>query len=261
MRRWWNNRRFDLLEVSLVAFLAAFLGWAVTKSYTSRNPPLHEEAVTLRDRYYPLTRTDHPPDWIIRDFFTGRRDGVFLDVGASHYQYASNTYYLEKELGWSGLAVEPMVHFEPGYAKHRPRSRFMPFFVSDVSDQKVTMYTHGKDFLANSSDKSFVERFGKNPQEFVATSITLNDLLQKTGIERVDFMSMDIELSEPKALAGFDIKRYKPALVCIEGHEEVRQQILDYFAANGYTLLGKYLRADDENLYFTPLELKNSEIR
>jgi hypothetical protein len=63
---------------------------------------------------------------------------------------------------------------------------------------------------------------------------------------------MDIELSEPKALAGFDIRRFKPQLVCIEAHPEVRQQILDYFAANRYVIIGKYLRADDKNLYFMP---------
>ncbi len=32
---------------------------------------------------------------------------------------------------------------------------------------------------------------------------------------------MDIELSEPKALAGFTIERFKPELVCIEAHPEV----------------------------------------
>ena len=64
---------------------------------------------------------------------------------------------------------------------------------------------------------------------------------------------MDIELPEPKALTGFDIGRFKPGLVCIEARDEVRQQILDYFAANGYVIVGKYLAADENNLYFTPL--------
>ena len=253
MARWWNIRRFDVVEIALVALLAAFVSWVVTNALAKRDKPIHEETASFRERYYPTTRFDNPAHWMIRDFFAGRRDGFFLDVGASHFEFASNTYFLEKEFGWSGLAVEPMLHFAADYATHRPRTRFAPFFVSDVSDQKITMYTHGKDFLATSSDKAFVERFGKNPEEFVAPTITLNDLLRKEGIDKIDFISMDIELSEPKALAGFDIRRYKPALVCVEGHQEVRQQILDYFVRNGYTLVGKYLRADDDNLYFTPL--------
>ena len=81
---------------------------------------------------------------------------------------------------------------------------------------------------------------------------TLNTVLDQAGLKRIDFLSMDIELAEPKALAGFDIDRFQPALVCIEAHAEVRQQILDYFAAHGYAVVGKYLRVDPYNLYFEP---------
>jgi hypothetical protein len=63
---------------------------------------------------------------------------------------------------------------------------------------------------------------------------------------------MDIELSEPKALAGFDIQRFKPSLACVEAHPQVRQQILDYFAAHHYNVVGKYLRVDTLNLWFMP---------
>jgi hypothetical protein len=85
---------------------------------------------------------------------------------------------------------------------------------------------------------------------------TLNAVLDQAGLTRVDFLSMDIELAEPKALAGFDIDRFQPGLVCIEAHLEVRQQILDYFATHRYSLVGKYLRADPHNLYFRPLSVQ-----
>lgn len=70
-------------------------------------------------------------------------------------------------------------------------------------------------------------------------------------------MTMDIELAEPKALEGFDIERFKPALVCIESHPEVRQQLLDYFHQHGYVVVGKYLRVDPHNLYFKPATEQN----
>ena len=35
------------------------------------------------------------------------------------------------------------------------------------------------------------------------------------------------------------------------------QFLLDYFTQRGYVLLGKYLRADTQNLYFTPLATPN----
>jgi hypothetical protein len=67
---------------------------------------------------------------------------------------------------------------------------------------------------------------------------------------------MDIELAEPKALAGFDIVRYRPRLVCVEAHPDIRQQLLDYFAERNYRLVGRYLRADPYNLWFTPADAK-----
>src|SRR6266849_2588341 len=44
----------------------------------------------------------------IADFLLhGKRDGVFVDVGAYDGIALSNTYYFEKELGWSGICIEP----------------------------------------------------------------------------------------------------------------------------------------------------------
>ncbi len=54
------------------------------------------------------------------------------------------------------------------------------------------------------------------------------------------------------ALAGFDIERYRPALVCIEAHEEVRRRVLDYFAGHGYRRVEAYDGLDPLNYYFTP---------
>ena len=82
---------------------------------------------------------------------------------------------------------------------------------------------------------------------------SLDDVLERNRITHVDFLTMDIELAEPKALAGFSIQRYRPALACVEAHPEVRQQVLDYFTRNRYVVIGRYLRADDHNLWFTPL--------
>jgi hypothetical protein len=85
-----------------------------------------------------------------------------------------------------------------------------------------------------------------------AATITLDDLLRTESLNRIDFLSIDIELHEPQALSGFSLQKYRPELVCIEAHPEVRQQILDYFAAREYVIVGKYLRADPQNLWFMP---------
>jgi hypothetical protein len=93
----------------------------------------------------------------------------------------------------------------------------------------------------------------ENARTISVPSITLDDLLARERIDRIDMMSMDIEGYEPKALAGFTIGRYQPRVVVIEAHVEVRQPILDYFTAHGYVLETRYLGVDAFNYYFTPL--------
>ncbi len=82
---------------------------------------------------------------------------------------------------------------------------------------------------------------------------TLNDLLARNGVEKIDFLSMDIEGYEPAALAGFDIVRYSPALVCIEASPENHEKLLSYFQKNEYAIIeGLSVLDDGLNWYFAP---------
>ena len=207
----------------------------------------------FRTRYGPDHNSEREEEWLIRDYFQDRRGGTFVDVGANHYRATSKTYYLETKLGWSGLAIEPQTEFAAGYAKNRPRTKFLPFFVSDVSNETARLYVITKMSPVASSDADFVKQFGTPDEVREVPTITLNDLLAAERITQIDFLSMDIELHEPRALAGFDIAKFRPSLVCVEALMPVRQQILDYFARHQYVIVGKYVWVDRENLYFAPL--------
>ena len=257
MSSWTHVRRFDLVEVCGVAIAVAGISWLGAR-WTIR--PLKygeasgiQEAANLRAAYGPSRFSEHQEEWVIRDYFGDRRDGYFVDVGANDYREFSNTYYLESRLGWSGLAIEPQVRFAEGYRSHRPRTRFLPLFASDVSNAQARLFLHESNPLVTSSSREYAERWGADLKEIQVPTITLTDLLDQLGIKRLDLLSIDVELSEPKVLAGFDIDRFKPSLVCIEACVEVRQFVLDYFARHRYVLLGKYIRADQDNLYFAPL--------
>jgi FkbM family methyltransferase len=254
--RWWNRPRFDALEALLLVLLASVVAaaWSVTRNAGAvRSGANAWELAQLADTYGPAHHSRNAEEWIIRDFFQDRRNGVFLDVGANHYQNESNTYFLEHQLGWTGIAVEPLVEFEADYKRYRPGTRFRAFFASDASNQRAHMFYLKENSLVTSATKDFTAREGgATPSEIEAPTITLDDLLTLEKIDRVDFLSMDIELAEPKALAGFDLRRFSPQLVCIEAHREVRQVLLNYFHDRGYVVIGKYLGADPLNLYFTP---------
>lgn len=246
-----------LSGVLLVGYGTGWMNGAPTTAPANPNaikrPVLENELQPFINRFGQPRYSSHQEELLVRDFFNDRRDGVFVDVGASHYRDRSNTYYLESELGWSGLAVEPLVEFAKGYAEHRPGTRFIPMFVSSASDEQARLYV-GRNSLFSSAKPGFTSSFTDVERTVNVGTITLDDLLTAERVDRIDFLSIDIELHEPEALAGFSIARHRPALVCIEAHPQVRQQILDYFTGHGYVVVGKYLRADPQNLWFTPAQ-------
>jgi FkbM family methyltransferase len=252
----WSARRFTVVQTILACAVCAAAAVAVMH-YRAKSAPIqyavHPESQALKDKYGPHRNSYSEEEWCIRDFFNDRRDGFFVDVGANDYKVTSNTYYLDTVLNWRGIAIEPQRQFEADYVKFRPRTKFVSFFVSDASNQLAKMYLVNKSSLIASGNRGFTEQVGEKAKEIEVPTITLNDLLDSEGVKRIDFMSIDIELWEPKALAGFDVERFHPELVCIEAHPQVRQQILEYFARHHYIVVGKYLRADVNNLYFTPL--------
>jgi FkbM family methyltransferase len=88
-------------------------------------------------------------------------------------------------------------------------------------------------------------------REVKVLAITLNDRLEQNGVEKIDFLSMDIEGHEPAALAGFDIERFAPELVCIEASGKL-EVILGCFTQHGYERIDRYLEFDVMNWYFQP---------
>jgi hypothetical protein len=219
------------------------------------------EETASRDRDAILTDgtklyTQGNEELVIRHFFNDQKGGFFLDIGSSHWRHTNTTYYLEKHLGWSGIAVDARDEFAKGYKQHRPRSRFFSFIVTDHSGSLDSFYRSGVGI--NGDLSSTVEGHVKLFPVDVDTvkvelpTITLNDLLDQNGVTRVDFLSMDIEQGEPAALAGFEINRFQPQLVCIEATESVREPIIAYFAEHNYEHIQKYLEYDRVNWYYRP---------
>jgi FkbM family methyltransferase len=211
------------------------------------------EGILAEERLYSL----FDEELIIRDFFQDRTEGFFLDVGCAWPMRASNTFYLEKHLGWKGIGIDALAGYAPGWKKERPNSRFFSYLVTDQSNLKQTFFMAPNPGLS-STDRGLAsgETFGADvePEEVEIETTTLDDLLDREGVTKIDLLSMDIEGHEPKALAGFDIERFQPELVVIEGQVVAANEVLvrGYFERHGYELIEKYRPFDTVNRYFKP---------
>ena len=197
--------------------------------------------------------SNHNVELIARDFFQDRRGGFYLDVGCWHPIKDSNTYYLEEHLGWHGIGVDALPELAPKWKRHRRESRFLNYIVTDHAGTVEPFYR------VELSDISQVEKPARGPggdpvrsEEIMVPTITLTDLLERNGVTKIDFFSIDIEGHEPAALVGFDIDRFQPALVCIEAKPKNREFIVKYFTDHGYERLERYRKYDEVNYYFTP---------
>jgi FkbM family methyltransferase len=197
---------------------------------------------------------DEQPQWsqgyeelIIRDFFGDKKEGVFVDVGCYLPRELSTTYYLEDRLQWTGIGIDAQRDFAPAWKKDRPKSTFVATAISDKDGETLTLFIAG---TTASLEKWAMEIFTDDLKEVQVKTITLDTLLDMHVIDKVDFLSIDIDGGEIGALNGFDIQRYKPDLC---GIEAVKPELVkEYFAANGYELIEKYQKVDKINLYFRP---------
>jgi FkbM family methyltransferase len=253
------RKRFDIVDVLTIAAVAVVVStgmWRRAIPGANSPPGLVEEDVlaSVGARYGLEKVSQGPEEWLIRDFFADAKNGVFVDVGAYNPKKWSNTYTLEHDFGWSGIAIDAMQEFATGYRELRPASRFVVAFVADKDVGTKTLFITPKEVATSSGDAAFAHQYSDAPVRREVPVRTLDGILQEFAVSHVDLLSMDIELGEPVALAHFSIEKYRPRLAVIEAQGLVRQAILDYFTRARYVVVGRYLHADTQNLYFRPLD-------
>jgi FkbM family methyltransferase len=210
----------------------------------------------LHSAYGPKLYSQNDEETLIRAFFRDRKDGFFLDVGASDYEKDSTTYYLEKHLGWRGIAIDALEQFRPDYERFRPATRFFAYFVTNHGGFPTDFHVYTRDTRISSGSLAHLRDLPRIKDRYIKTkrvpTITLDHLLAAQQIEKINFVSLDIEGSEPEALEGFDIDRYRPDLLCVETQPYTIDRLHAYFTSHGYVRIEQYRQADSVNEYYRP---------
>lgn len=203
-------------------------------------------------------RAQNGEDRWLDNFFTHKRSGFFVDVGAYDGVHLSNSYHFE-QIGWTGLLVEP----DPARAEHcliaRPRSHTFHCAAVDSPDVREVTF-HQVDaagvFSTTNLTTEHANRLSNMGHVFKPMTVparTVDSMLEEIGAHCIDFVSIDVEGAELSVLKGFDLRRWSPSIVVIESNTKSRSpEIRDYFVRNGYG----YWHSIDVNDFYRRLDRK-----
>jgi FkbM family methyltransferase len=169
----------------------------------------------------------------------GERPGVFVEAGAHDGYTQSNTYYLERYLGWRGLLVEAVPELWAKARKRRPRSTVVQAALVAPEQEAAEVVIHFGDLASTIGDpehaRGGLDNAGRTGYEVRVPGRTLSALLDETGLGAPDLLVLDVEGHELDALRGLEMDRHAPALLLVEMLDMRRQRPqFDAFLASRY---------------------------
>lgn len=186
-------------------------------------------------------------DVLVWEYFKGKPDGVFLEAGANNPKTLSQTYLLERR-GWTGVLVEPVPECCEKLRAERPGSRIFQNALGSPDQKGVLRLSIPGGASELTSALRDGEVAGEGDKVFEAELITLTEVLDAAGVERLDYLSLDLEGMELEALQGLDFKRFKPDLIIVEDRLD-RLSRHRFLRGEGY----KLVRRNGSNNWYIPL--------
>jgi FkbM family methyltransferase len=185
------------------------------------------------------------PSQLLQDlfvlYFTNfKKEGFFVEFGATNGISLSNSYLLEKEFAWRGILAEPLPSWHANLEKNRKciidkrcvySSTGQTVDFSDVYEYPELSGIQGN--IKADGNHSLRE---KN-NTFSVQTVSLNDLLgQHNAPDHIDYLSIDTEGSEYEILKEFDFLRFDVSIITVEHNfmEPQRTQIKELLESVGF---------------------------
>ena len=169
----------------------------------------------------------------------------YLDIGAHHPRYLSNTYYFYRQ-GGRGVCVEPDPNALNAFKQVRPRDICLPVGVG-TSPGTADLFLMTTSTL-NTFSRQEAERYQAYGTERIERVIpveikTVNQVLEEYFEIAPDFVSMDVEGMDLSILKGFDFERFRPKVFCVEtltytedGGEKKISELSNILQGQGYLI-------------------------
>lgn len=197
--------------------------------------------------------------YVYENFFLHKKSGVFLDIGAHDGVSFSNTYFFEKQLGWKGICFEPLPHLFKQLSGCRncvcinacvaKSEGSVPFLHLDSCDEMLSGMCGTYDARQLQTVMNDISCFGGECKIIQVPSVILNNVLEKHGIQHVDFLSLDTEGSELEILQSIDFSKVTIDVITVENNFN-ETHVQTFLESKGFVFITRlhvddiYMRAD-----------------
>ena len=193
-------------------------------------------------------------DLIVRYLFDmlGTKQPTYLDIGANHPRFISNTYYFYKR-GARGVLVEPNPRLCKVLRSVRPRDVVLEVGIGLTAETQADFFVFGgfADGLStfSRSEATHWETVGLKGHGTIHVEhvikvplVPINHIIADNFEGRAPhFLSLDVEGLDLDVLKGLDFDRFAPDVVCVETLEYDQHQaslkkndIIEFMLARKY---------------------------
>jgi FkbM family methyltransferase len=163
----------------------------------------------------------------------GLNKGVYVDVGAYHPIFGSNTLLLHKK-GWQGINVDLAAERIAEFQRYRPMDHNVVACLSDkVAPVEIAHYEiPSTDRVVDSQNAEKLSIVGQKPISSSSTiTTTLTAVLEKSPfrLDEVRYLNVDCEGSDLAVIRGLDLDRCHPAILSIEAFGEAERKAIERF--------------------------------
>lgn len=174
----------------------------------------------------------------VNGLFNGLIGGTFVEIGAYDGVEFSNTCYFEKYKGWNGVCIEPQPEaFEK--LKFNRKCLCVHGAVYDRNGSIEFMENTDNELLSGIEDDKMDDQMEGRKVLYTVPCYDINTILDMTGREYIEFVSLDTEGSEYKILENMDFKRHKVKCFCIENNGLGIFKIGELLRVNGYKIVSR----------------------
>jgi len=188
-----------------------------------------------------------PSDFAVH-YFNGKRNGVFVDIGANDGITWSNSLTFEINYEWTGLCIEPHPKAFTKLQNNR-NCKNLNIAISknetELDFMVIDGYAEMLSGLVSTYDPQHVERIKRETEQHGdIVSITkiqcksLTTILHENNITHVDYLSIDTEGAELNIIESIDFSKNSFDLISLECNYDP-QELHSIMASKGFIFLQK----------------------